>query len=358
MTHPIITDPTSGLKPLHYLLPAMGQAQPQMNVVDTALTQIAALLAQDLFSDLCLVSLFDHGIENVRACARGLKAECVAPAAMSAVVNVHPRFVSAEAMAVARRPRKPFQAQLEVPFLADGKQIGMARLYSRTQGLFSLVSKAHLASLSKMTGAWIIQAMKHELDQRMAFIDPRTQLFSAAYYQAFLPTAIAQARRDKKSLSVVAYDSNDVKWANETHGYPAGTALIVETAQEVKRHLRASDIPARWGGDEVLILLPDTELLAAMHLVEILRAAITQLTIVMPAGYTKTGVEARFSASLAVGAVALEKDESPDGLTRRALLAVQNDKQHQRDVQHQRDWKQDTPTASDCTSEVSSLPES
>jgi len=82
---------------------------------------------------------------------------------------------------------------------------------------------------------------------------------------------VSRAERYGRPLSVILLDIDRFKAVNDTHGHPVGDAVLVETAERLLTALRTSDVPGRWGGEEFLIICPETPLDTALQLAERLR---------------------------------------------------------------------------------------
>lgn len=86
--------------------------------------------------------------------------------------------------------------------------------------------------------------------------------------------AIAPVLRDDRNSVVAVLDLDHFKAVNDRHGHDEGDRVLVEFAKRLQTELRRSDLPARWGGEEFAILLPDTALDEATEIVERLRASL------------------------------------------------------------------------------------
>lgn len=83
-----------------------------------------------------------------------------------------------------------------------------------------------------------------------------------------------QAQRHRQPLAIVLFDIDDFKGVNDRFGHPAGDALLRDTGQLVREQARSSDVVARWGGEEFIVLLPYCDLARAAALTEKLRSAL------------------------------------------------------------------------------------
>lgn len=131
------------------------------------------------------------------------------------------------------------------------------------------------------------QRIKTELDQakarleRIAFIDPVTELFNRRGIQEILSHEIQRAKRKESNLLVLLINLDDFKRINTALGATVGNVILKEVALKLKNSLRATDYMARVGGDEFLVLLPDTRLAEGISVAEKVRLAISTTTISM-----------------------------------------------------------------------------
>jgi diguanylate cyclase (GGDEF)-like protein len=96
-----------------------------------------------------------------------------------------------------------------------------------------------------------------ETYERLAIIDPLTDLYNRRFAQDHLPLEIARAARQGYGLTVLMLDLNNFKEINDHFGHLGGDAALQAFAHHLKRCFRSSDLPVRMGGDEFLVLLPE-----------------------------------------------------------------------------------------------------
>jgi diguanylate cyclase (GGDEF)-like protein len=110
-----------------------------------------------------------------------------------------------------------------------------------------------------------------------ATTDPLTGLSNRLKFNQALPTEISRSMRYETPLSVVLYDVDNFKVVNDTHGHQLGDKVLVQLSRFVPSLLRNTDLLARWGGEEFVILTPGSDGEMAYQAAEKLRSAIEQV---------------------------------------------------------------------------------
>jgi len=142
--------------------------------------------------------------------------------------------------------------------------------------------------------------------QAEARVDPKTGLFNARYFAAALSEEIARAQRFDRPMSLIMADLDLLRDINNSYGHLAGDAVLRGIADAFRAQLRQYDVPARFGGEEFSILLPETPPEQAMEIAERIRRAVAQRTFdvetssepiratvsIGVAGYPKDGTDA------------------------------------------------------------------
>ncbi|MBL0311358.1 MAG: GGDEF domain-containing protein [Holophagaceae bacterium] len=91
--------------------------------------------------------------------------------------------------------------------------------------------------------------------------------------------ALTRSRRSRRPVSIVLSDLDHFKRVNDSFGHAACDAVLKAVADAIRSSLRSQDVAARWGGEEFILLLPDTGKEGAMHVAESTRAAVSELVI-------------------------------------------------------------------------------
>ena len=153
--------------------------------------------------------------------------------------------------------------------------------------------------------------------QQEARVDPKTGLFNARYFAGALREELGRAERSDSPLTVIMADLDLLRDINNAYGHLAGDAVLQGIAAIFQTHLRHSDIPARFGGEEFAILLPDTAPEQSVEIAERIRRAVADERFEV-----ETSSEP-IRATISMGVAGYPKDGSdPNELIHQADLAV------------------------------------
>ena len=104
--------------------------------------------------------------------------------------------------------------------------------------------------------------------------DELTGSYNMRAFSSMVQRAFKQSVRYGHTLSVVMIDSDNLKQINDTHGHESGNRLLQHLVRCIREQLRGSDVMARFGGDEFIVLLPETNSKGAMEMAERIRKAV------------------------------------------------------------------------------------
>jgi diguanylate cyclase (GGDEF)-like protein len=161
-----------------------------------------------------------------------------------------------------------------LPLIAKGEAIGLVELMSCSRptgdpGQITLArTMAHEAAMA------LENARLYETARNLADRDPLTGFFNHRYLHERLSEEIVRAVRNRLPLSVVMLDLDDFKLVNDTFGHVYGDRVLAHVADCVRSTLRASDVAARYGGDEFALILPETGREEAARVVERIQEAL------------------------------------------------------------------------------------
>lgn len=111
---------------------------------------------------------------------------------------------------------------------------------------------------------------------RQATSDPLTGIYNRSKLNIFLSHEIQEAYRNESTFSVLFIDLDRFKQINDDYGHLKGDHILIDLTSVIRNNLRTSDIFGRWGGEEFLVILPNTDLPSAYLIAEKLRERIQQ----------------------------------------------------------------------------------
>lgn len=138
-----------------------------------------------------------------------------------------------------------------------------------------------------------LQAANREL-QRLSSTDRLTSLYNRGHWEEMLRQEYARHRRYDSGAALVMFDIDHFKAINDRHGHQAGDAVIRQTADLIRQNMRDSDVAGRYGGEEFVVLLPDTDKDGALIFAERLRRSIEAHEVV------HEQAQIRFTVSLGI----------------------------------------------------------
>ena len=98
--------------------------------------------------------------------------------------------------------------------------------------------------------------------------DPLTELYNRRFFYGLVGKEIAQAKRYQRPLTIALLDVDKLKQINDERGHKEGDRVLKKVGRAILNNCRQNDIPVRWGGDEFLLLLPETDLAKTKNMVE------------------------------------------------------------------------------------------
>ncbi|MFQ5508313.1 MAG: diguanylate cyclase [Leptospirillia bacterium] len=172
-----------------------------------------------------------------------------------------------------------------------------------------------LTRLLEQSRLAVDRALLYRKTADLAITDDLTQLFNHRYIQQSLEVMIKSGSTDPSPIALLFMDLDKFKAINDTHGHLAGSHALTEAANVLTDNLRTCDIIARYGGDEFVIILPDTDAKVAMTVSQRLCRAIDANTFLPHLGGMQLG------ASLGI-AVYPDHATTPRKLVQRADMAM------------------------------------
>ncbi|MDV2856300.1 diguanylate cyclase [Oceanimonas sp. CAM02] len=163
-------------------------------------------------------------------------------------------------------------------------------------GVSSRLSHERTLELGRLSMQNVSQQARLEQQLKdMARKDPLTGAANRRRFDELAERELARSQRNGAPLTLIELDIDHFKQVNDTYGHDAGDEVLKVLAELCMRSLRATDVLARFGGEEFVILLPDTSLEQGVHKAEQLREALSRLRVMLA-----DNTEIRFTVSLGV----------------------------------------------------------
>ncbi|MCA1576574.1 MAG: sensor domain-containing diguanylate cyclase [Acidobacteria bacterium] len=166
---------------------------------------------------------------------------------------------AAAGMGIIKRKERG-QFVLAVPLICGERILGVIEGVREGSGAhaFKKTDVALLDSLSLPIASALANAVRIAEAERLSQTDDLTKLHNARYLRQFLLNEIRRARRYGSSVAALFLDLDDFKRVNDEHGHLVGSHVLMEMAAVILSSIRDTDAVARYGGDEFVIVLPDT----------------------------------------------------------------------------------------------------
>lgn len=161
-----------------------------------------------------------------------------------------------------------------VPLKAADKVVGVLDLYTPPDMEFDTSALKMLSSIGSQIGTAIDNARLYEETKSSALHDPLTKLANRRFLEMQLEKFVEMAKRYGTKLSVIMLDIDHFKRYNDTHGHVEGDRMLAKIAAILLREVRSADNVFRYGGEEFLAILPETDVTMACALAERLRKAV------------------------------------------------------------------------------------
>lgn len=295
--------------------------------VDRMLTDAAELVAKGLAADRCAVAVIDDAGDEIEIVAdvrsdghqsnRGVRLPVEQHFALGYVVRERGPLVSEDLLADARFRdyRRHFAAwhlrgAAVVPMQAEGQIVGLLTVNSSAgPRLFKADEIAVLSTVANELALGIRNARLFERARERANRDSLTGLVNHRHLHELLEYELARARRAGQPLAIAMFDLNNFKMLNDQFGHQIGDDVLRLVAAALQSRLRGTDIAGRYGGDEFLVILPQSDEPGARLLMQRVSARLREEGV---AGLSGTGVQISFGVAV----------YPRDGTTKSELIAA------------------------------------
>ena len=167
---------------------------------------------------------------------------------------------------------------LSVPLTTiDGKTIGVFQAINKNSDNFTQNDANFLMLLGSYTSFAIENAILHEElmhAKNIASVDHLTGIFNRVKFDELLEMHVNLSKRYSRDLTLCIFDIDDFKLVNDKFGHIVGDTVIKMIASIASQELRETDIIARWGGEEFVLLFPETNLTNSIDAIERIRTRV------------------------------------------------------------------------------------
>jgi diguanylate cyclase (GGDEF)-like protein len=162
------------------------------------------------------------------------------------------------------------------------------------------------------------QKIEAELNRELALQDPVTEVYNRRYLRVMLSKEISRVKRLGKSLAVMLVDITGFRRVNESLGHTGGDVVLRQIAQLLQSKARNSDLVVRFGGDEFLLILPDTDDAGVKILASRMKESL--------ADWSRRSGMTEFNLRFSIGSARYTQDRPLDDLLKAAEQRLQQDR--------------------------------
>ncbi|MCE9648943.1 MAG: PleD family two-component system response regulator [Parvibaculum sp.] len=259
MTEPgralIIDDRPTSLKRMSEAL----SLEHTVTVVETAeeMMQLAAIGDYDLL----IVSLTLQDFDGLRLCSQLRSLEATRQTPLLAIVE-----------------------EGDTPRLVRALDMGVNDYLVRPVDRNELVARCRTQLRRKRYQDYLREKFQQGLE--LAITDGLTGLYNRRYMESHLAAMVEEGVTTGKPVSLLIFDIDHFKSVNDNHGHPAGDAVLKEFAQRISQNVRGVDLACRLGGEEFVVVMPDTDLSYAFMVAERLRQKVAEVAFQVDGGLT------------------------------------------------------------------------
>lgn len=221
------------------------------------------------------------------------------------------------------------EVELIVPLSYKGRINGILCLKQKEEEFGSVYTedeKQYVGIIAGFASVAIENARLYEI----AIIDLKTKLYNHGFFQNRLIEELERSERYKTDLSLLMIDLDHFKNVNDTYGHMVGDGVLIKVADTIKRQIRTFDIPARFGGEEFTVILPETGSDNTLTVAERLRKSIENLSFPISDVNKKASDYFNITASIGVARYIHSAGMTDDIIIDNADRALYHAKEHGR----------------------------
>jgi len=196
---------------------------------------------------------------------------------------------------------------LSIPVWASGVPVGILNLVFQEPRTFDAAEMRLVSALGNQFGGAVERARLFKEVHQLAVTDSLTGLYNRRSFMTMFTKEIERARRYRHPISLALLDIDHFKQINDTYGHLAGDYVLVKVAQLCQEAMRRIDLVARYGGEEIIFLMPETGKVQALRAIERLRQNVEKMEVPTARGTVRLTISAGVACSTNVESIDLEQ---------------------------------------------------
>lgn len=209
---------------------------------------------------------------------------------------------------ITRYPQYATRAGLFVPLLAGEQLVGVIAIGdTNPERSFTVVDSDVLTLFAQQAAIAIQNARLFAEVQQLATTDPLMGLYNRRHFFALAQHEFEQTRRYNRPLSIIMLDIDNFKRINDTYGHLVGDQVLQALARQCRATVRSVDVIGRYGGEEIVVLLPETDQEGARQIAERLRSQLALMPIPVNGESLHITVSLGVAAAVDIGSIDLDR---------------------------------------------------
>ncbi|WP_306393999.1 sensor domain-containing diguanylate cyclase [Telluria beijingensis] len=182
-----------------------------------------------------------------------------------------------------------------VPMVSQGDVIGIL-VVAADRGDDNALDSTHIATLAEQLSLAISNVSLRNTLRHQSTVDPLTGLYNRRFFDESLKRELARVQRSGSVCAVVMLDLDHFKRINDSYGHDGGDLVLQAASRVILQRVRASDVVCRYGGEELVLMLPDCGAEEAAKCAESIRQSLTAI-VIQHQGQTISNVSASFGVA-------------------------------------------------------------
>ncbi|MCL4558967.1 MAG: sensor domain-containing diguanylate cyclase [Deltaproteobacteria bacterium] len=200
------------------------------------------------------------------------------------------------------------QSVICVPLRSKGRVLGVVELINKLEDTQFSADDLHILTILTDYAAIAIENAKYlQRVQELTIKDDLTSLYNSRYLYLMLESEMGRSKRYGLHFSMIFLDLDHFKLVNDRYGHLIGSEVLKETAEVIRMELRKPDVPIRYGGDEFVVLLPETDKKGAYKVASRMRELLNNHTFLR-----QEGLGIKLTASFGVSSYPEDADNTLD----------------------------------------------